>query len=308
MTIEEMKKKKREFGYSYKKLSELSGVPLGTIQKIFGGETRSPRHDTIMMLLKVLEPEKYAKEENASYSGDYEEDIPYSEKGVSYADNYNENEKSGFREEPAIIYGSRKTIDLEHFNGKKQGEYTLEDYEVLPNDVRVELIDGFFYYMDSPSTRHQLIGGEIYAQIRNFIRKYKGGCIPFISPTDVQLDRDEKTILEPDVFIVCDPSKITEKRIYGNPDFVVEILSPSTSRKDRYIKAKKYKYAGVKEFWLVDPKKKNVLVYSFDDDDSDDVTMYGFKDKITVGIYGGKLQIDFADISEYVDSVCGHIE
>ena len=291
MTIEEMKKKKREFGYSYKKLSELSGVPLGTIQKIFGGETRSPRHDTIMMLLKVLEPEKYAEEKNASYSGDY-----------------NKNDQSGLIEEPAIIYGSRKTVDLEHFNGKKQGEYTLEDYESLPDDVRVELIDGFFYYLDSPSTRHQLIGGEIYAQIRNFIRKNKGGCIPFISPTDVQLDRDEKTILEPDVFIVCDPSKVTEKRIYGNPDFVVEILSPSTSRKDRYIKAKKYKYAGVKEFWLVDPKKKNVLVYSFDDDDSDDVTIYGFKDKIPVGIYGGKLQIDFADISEYVDSVCGHIE
>ncbi|SEM60251.1 Endonuclease, Uma2 family (restriction endonuclease fold) [Butyrivibrio sp. ob235] len=299
MTIDEMKQRRREFGYSYKKLSELSGVPLGTIQKIFNGETKSPRHDTIVMLQKVLEPDSAAKESYRFKSYGDGKEKKYGAEGEHY---------ENLREEPAIIYGSKKKVDLEHFNGKKQGEYTIEDYEALPDDVRVELIDGYFFYMDAPSTRHQLIGGEIYAPIRNYIRKNKGKCIPFISPTDVQLDRDDRTILEPDVFIVCDPSKITEKRIYGNPDFVVEIISPSTARKDRFIKAKKYKYAGVKEFWLVDSKKRNVLVYSFDDEDNDDITIYGFGDKIPIGLYDGKLQIDFADIAEYVDSICGPVE
>lgn len=286
MTIDEMKEKKREFGYSYKKLSELSGVPLGTIQKIFNGETKSPRYDTLVMLQKVLMPDEKG---NKTYA-DYEPE---------------DNGGRELREEPAIIYGSGKKVDLEHFNGKRQGEYTLEDYEALPDDVRAELIDGYFFYMEAPSTVHQLISSEIHVNIRNFIRKNKGGCIPFLAPTDVQLDCDEKTILEPDVFIVCDPKKITEKRIYGNPDFVVEVLSPSTSKKDRFIKAKKYKYSGVKEYWLIDAKKKSVIVYTFDEHDEDNIAIYSFKDKVPIGLYGGKLSIDFAEISEYVETVCG---
>jgi Uma2 family endonuclease len=288
LTIDEMRDRKRELGYSYKQLSEKSGVPLGTIQKIFNGETKSPRHDTLVMLQRVLAP---------------------SANGVSPQFSISDEGRGGMLcEEPAFIFGGGKKVDLEHFNGKRQGEYSLEDYEMLPDDVRVELIDGYFYYLESPSMRHQLIIGELYAQIRNFIRGNKGRCIPFMAPADVQLDKDDKTILQPDVFIVCDPDKVTEKRIYGNPDFVVEILSPSTSRKDRFIKAKKYKYAGVKEFWLVDPRKKNVIVYSFDENDDDDITIYGFDDNIPIGVYEGKLQIDFNDIAEYVDSVCGPIE
>ena len=158
--------------------------------------------------------------------------------------------------------------------------------------------------MEAPTTVHQLIASEIYVNIRNFIRKNKGGCIPFLAPTDVQLDCDDKTILEPDVFIVCDPAKVTPKRIYGNPDFVAEVLSPSTARKDRFIKAKKYKYAGVKEYWLIDPKKKNIIVYTFDENDDDNIAIYGFEDKVPIGLYGGKLTIDFADVFDYVESIC----
>ena len=309
MTIDEMREKKRELGYSYKKLAELSGVPLGTIQKIFNGETKAPRYNTLVMLQKVLAPEMgmmgYVSETSKELrKGDVVRHKTYAEYEAEERRNRPESGRM-LEEEPAIIYGSGKKIDLEHFNGKKQGEYTLEDYEALPDDVRVELIDGHFFYMESPSTVHQLIASEIHVYIRIFVRKNKGKCIPFLAPTDVQLDCDDKTILEPDVFIVCDPEKVTERRIYGNPDFVAEVLSPSTAKKDRYIKAKKYKYAGVKEYWMIDPKKKNIIVYTFDENDDDNIAIYGFEDKVPVGIYDGKLTIDFAEISEYVDSVCG---
>ena len=306
MTIDEMKEKKREFGYSFKKLSELSGVPLGTIQKIFNGETKSPRYDTIKMLQKVLMPENSVLSVDSNrQSRDYGKDEYRFKTYTEYTTDNNEEKTRELREEPAIIYGSGKKVDLEHFNGKEQGEYTLEDYEALPDDVRVELIDGHFYYMEAPTTLHQLIASELHFYIRNYIRKNKGECIPFLAPTDVQLDRDDKTILEPDVFIVCDPKKITEKRIYGNPDFVAEVLSPSTSKKDRFIKAKKYKYAGVKEYWLIDPKRKNVITYTFDENDDDNIAIYSFEDRVPIALYNGKLSIDFAEIAGYVDSVCG---
>ena len=185
-----------------------------------------------------------------------------------------------------------------YYAGKKQGEYTLEDYYALPEDQRVELIDGVFYNMASPLSVHQLIGGKIYQILGTYIGRKKGMCLPFVSPTDVQLDCDDKTMVQPDVFVVCDRDKITRKGIYGAPDFVVEVLSKSTKKKDMYIKLMKYMNAGVKEYWMVDPEKKIVLVHDFQNDN--DVKIYGFDAGITVGIFEGDCQIDFREIDEYV--------
>ncbi len=282
MTIDEMKQRKKELGLSFKMLSEMSGVPLGTVQKIFNGETKAPRFETIDKLSKVLaqRQESYLKYMHDDY------------------------DSQGLMEESAIYNGNGRAIDLEHFNGKAQGQYTVEDYYALPNDVRVELIDGYFFYMNAPMTRHQLFIGELFRAISNFIRENKGNCIPFMAPTDVQLDCDDRTMVQPDVFVLCDPKKLNEKNLFGNPDFVIEVLSPSTSRKDRYIKSKKYKDAGVREYWMVDPWKKNVVVYLFDiEGDDDDISIYGFDKKVPVGIYDGRLEIDFCEISEYVEKI-----
>ncbi len=285
MTIDEMKQRKKELGFSFKMLSELSGVPLGTVQKIFNGETKAPRYETIEKLSRILMPKP------ASY--------------LKYIDTELLS-PGGVMEEPAVYNGNGRAIDLEHFGGKVQGEYTIEDYYALPNDVRVELIDGYFYYMTAPMTRHQLFVGELFRAISNYIRDNKGKCIPFMAPTDVQLDCDNKTIVQPDIFILCNPDKLTEKNLFGNPDFIIEVLSPSTSGKDRYIKTRKYKDAGVREYWLVDPWKKNVLVYIFDaKGNDDDIAIYGFDKQVPVGIYDGKLKIDFRDIDEYIEQVYG---
>lgn len=181
---------------------------------------------------------------------------------------------------------------------KIQGEYTLEDYLALPDDRRVELIDGVFYDMSAPTSIHQLIGGQIYTQLNNYLGQKKRPCLPFIAPVDVQLDCDEKTIVQPDVMIVCDREKVTKARIFGAPDFVIEVLSNSTKKKDRLIKHQKYKMAGVREYWMIDPDKRNVVVHDFERDKSP--VIYGFDAKVPVGIYGGECEIDMKEAYEVV--------
>ncbi len=182
--------------------------------------------------------------------------------------------------------------------GKKQGEYTLDDYYAIPDEYRVELIDGVIYYMGAPTSFHQLIAGEVHRQISNFIIDKGGSCIPFISPIDVQLDNDEKTMIEPDVIIICNRDQIIPSNILGAPDFVLEVISPGTKRKDYTIKLSKYQNAGVREYWLVDPYQKSIIVYFFEDEASP--TIYPFSGKIPVNIYNGELEIDFSRLIEWL--------
>ena len=120
--------------------------------------------------------------------------------------------------------------------------------------------------------------------------------MPFMSPVDVQLDCDNKTIVQPDVLILCDKSKYTPERIVGAPDFVAEVLSKSTKRKDIFIKLNKYKNAGVHEYWMVDPEKHQVLVW--DEKEGDRLAVFDLKSRIPVAITDGDLEIDFREIME----------
>lgn len=252
MTIEEMKRIKKEKGYSYIQIAHMSGVPLGTVQKIFGGETKSPRYDTILALESLFR-----------------------------------GETSAVREEMAV-YGAVK----------KQGEYTTEDYYALPEDKRAELIDGVFYDMSVPDFVHQRIVGELYHQISQFIHENKGECIPLIAPLDVRLDSDDKTMVQPDVAILCDKNKIRKWGIDGAPDFIIEVLSPSTRSKDSIKKLGKYLDAGVREYWMIDPDKRKVIVYDFEHEDYP--AIYGLEEKIPARMYEGRLQIDVNMIREMI--------
>ncbi len=181
---------------------------------------------------------------------------------------------------------------------KRQGEYTLEDYYAIPDDIRVELIDGVIYDMSAPTFTHQDLALELAVFLRNYIKGKKGKCKAYVSPIDVQLDCNDKTMVQPDVMVVCDRDKIINRCLYGAPDFVIEILSPSTSKKDSTIKLKKYKAAGVREYWMVDPDKKKVVVYDWNK--SDMPVVYGFDAKVPVGIFDGECEIDFAEIYEEI--------
>ena len=146
MTIEEMKNKKKELGYSNSRLSELSGVPIGTVQKIFSGETSSPRYKTIQALIKVLE-----KESSPKYTKEF--DYDYNNGGINIV----------CEAEPAYNanYQQRRTYSYLSGFGYDTGDKTIDDYIALPEGTRVELIDGRFYDMAAPTTIHQSIGAEI---------------------------------------------------------------------------------------------------------------------------------------------------
>lgn len=190
---------------------------------------------------------------------------------------------------------------MAHYTTKKQGEFTLEDYYAIPDEQRVELIDGVIYDMGAPSVIHQLIIPAVFSVLHSYIRTNKGGCIPMMAPTDVRLDCDNRTMVQPDILIVCDRSKLTKLYIEGAPDFVIEVLSPSTRRKDLLLKAHKYQNAGVREYWLIDPDKKRIITYIFQGDDDDIFpVIYTFEDKVPVAVFDNRCVVDFAEIYEEI--------
>lgn len=142
-------------------------------------------------------------------------------------------------------------------------KYTVEDIWALPEGERAELIDGMWYDMASPSGTHQWIVSQLTTRLNNYISEKGGKCRVFPAPFAVYLNDNNRTYLEPDISVLCDMSKYTEDGIYGAPDLVIEVASPSTRNKDYGLKQFKYRNAGVKEYWIIDPEEQMLNVYWF---------------------------------------------
>ena len=271
MTIEEMRQRKRELGFTNQMIAERSGIPLSTVQKVFAGATSSPHRETIEALERVLGQDK-----SAVYGDPVTSDRMICETSAAYNGSAEDGNSS----------------DTEN------RLYTLEDYLRLPDDQRVELIDGVFYDMAAPTTIHQSIAGFLHKKFLDFVMANKGPCFPFISPVDVQLDCDDKTVVQPDVLVVCDRTKYKNGRVFGAPDLVVEVLSPSTRRKDMQLKMYKYAGAGVREYWMVDPEKK--LVVQYDLEHLGIPAIYNFQSVIPVLIWDSACRIDLGEMDETI--------
>lgn len=167
---------------------------------------------------------------------------------------------------------------------RKEDTYTIEDIYALPDGERAELIDGKIYYMAPPSTNHQRILNFINTEINLHIRNNNGECEVFPAPFAVFLNENDKNYVEPDISVVCDRNKITDKGCHGAPDWIIEIVSPSSKRMDYLIKLFKYRNAGVKEYWIVDSEKNRITVYNFV---HDTIEEYSFGEEVPVGIYEG---------------------
>ena len=167
---------------------------------------------------------------------------------------------------------------------KKEEIYTIEDIYALPDGERAELIDGKIYYMAPPNTRHQMLVSDLHYQIKDYIRQNNGACKVIPAPFAVLLSGNDKNYVEPDISVICDNSKITDKGCNGAPDWVIEIVSPSSKPMDYFTKLFKYRTAGVREYWIVDPIRQRVTVYFFE---KELVEEYSFCADIPVGIYDG---------------------
>lgn len=176
---------------------------------------------------------------------------------------------------------------------------TLEQYEALPEEKRIEVFDGIIYDMASPSQIHQTILTELLVSLRNYIRGKGGNCSVFPAPFDVKLNDKPLTIVQPDIMIVCDKDKLDGKRCNGAPDFIIEIVSPGNPSDDYIRKAYYYKNYGVREYWIVDPKRRMITVNYFEGDLLN--IQYSFESTIKVNIYDDLL-INFSDIADLLNA------
>lgn len=175
----------------------------------------------------------------------------------------------------------------------KENHYTSEDYWNLPDDQRAELIDGQLYNMAPPSSQHQFISFNLGRKIADYIDSHSGECKVVLAPFAVNLTGNDKTWVEPDISVICDKNKLSDRGCEGAPDWIVEIVSPSTQANDYGIKLFKYRTAGVREYWIINPLKKSVLVYDLENDKT--TAQYSFDEVISGNIYPD-LSVKIADL------------
>ena len=269
MTIQEMKDRKRELGFTNEILADKSGVPLGTVQKIFAGQTKSPRRKTIAALEAVLSSDEPPKKNGYGFT------------------------KCTPLRFDRMLHDSSGSYTAD----PGQEPYTIDDYYALPDDRRAELIDGVFYDMASPSQIHQQILGDLFLQLAPCTASHPD-CRIFFAPLDVRLDNDEWTMVQPDLLITCHNKDTDTRRVNGAPDFIAEILSPSSRYHDMFRKLHKYQHAGVREYWIIDPKNLKITVYYFEKDFLPET--YSFQDEVELRISDGRCRVDFRPIYQNI--------
>jgi len=172
---------------------------------------------------------------------------------------------------------------------KQEGEYTYGDYLTWGDDERCEIIDGKIYMMAAPTTDHQLILMELSRQFANYL--VGKPCKVFVAPFDVRIPKGNesdiytKNVVQPDMSIICDSNKLNKGGCFGSPDFVLEILSESTSIKDRREKFRLYEKGGVREYWILHPAEKWVTVYLLENGKYIVSDTYNTEEKIKVHIF-----------------------
>ena len=169
---------------------------------------------------------------------------------------------------------------------KENSHYTYADYLSWDDNIRRELIDGVIYMMAPPNRRHQRVSGELFKQLAVFLTGKS--CEVYHAPFGVRLNAAEgdDNVVEPDIVVVCDKSKLDDMGCVGAPDMIVEILSPSTSAYDKWVKFNKYLRAGVREYWIVDPADHTVNAYVLENGKYT-VQVYGDTDTPTVHVLDG---------------------
>ncbi|OWY26119.1 Uma2 family endonuclease [Sphingobacteriales bacterium UPWRP_1] len=173
--------------------------------------------------------------------------------------------------------------------------YSYADYLQWTFEEQLELIKGKIFKMSpAPNRRHQQISGELFRQIANYL--YKKNCKVFDAPFDVRLPDKKKsspdnqifTVVQPDICIICDPAKLDERGCLGAPDFIIEIVSPATIKKDLNEKYRLYEESGVREYWIVQPNDQTVTVFTLSEAGQYQLRkIYSASEEVPVNIFPG---------------------
>lgn len=171
--------------------------------------------------------------------------------------------------------------------------YTAQDYWNLPDGRRAELIGGELWDLATPTRRHQRIVSRLGHLLNGFIDARGGTCEVYPAPFAVNLFADDSTIVEPDISVVCDASKLSDRGCEGAPDLVVEVVSKSTSGMDYISKLGLYHHAGVREYWIVDPLRERVFTYEFGPEVL--LSEYSFEDNVASSVMKG-FEVSFSQV------------
>lgn len=265
MTAEKIIELKKQTGLTNAEIAERSGLPLITVAKIMSGATKKPRQKTLDLIQRVLVP-TYALRDSFTLQNGHT--FSLSDPGASSL---------------LSTWG---------------GSCSYQDFCKLPEGTLAELICGRLSYMESPNWAHSSVVDEFSFQIQTQIRQRKGDCIARQGPVDVKLDilSDRPTVLIPDFFILCDCSKISQSGLSGAPDFVLEVLSPSTRRRDIGEKVLLYRDYGVREYWIIDPDTRRLIIYNFMDEKENPIVLplQGTKG---LSIYDNAIKVDLDAIN-----------
>ena len=168
--------------------------------------------------------------------------------------------------------------------------YTVADIEALPEGKRAELIDGEMFEMACPTFTHQSMLSWLNAKIAIHVMEHNGPCRVLPAPFAVYILNDDYNYVEPDISVICDRNKVDDRGCHGAPDWVIEIVSPSSKHMDYVRKLALYQTAGMREYWIVDPQQQSVTVYDLEHEAGP--VLHAFSEKIRAGIYED-LVLDF---------------
>lgn len=250
MTLEQLKMKKRLLGLTAAELAEGAGVPLPTLQKILSGQTARPRSSTMEKLENFLKQAMTSASSAAYQSGSMKPSI------------FSDDTSSGspadgsysFIGEPGALYYSESKYP-------RQGSYTVDELceimERTPEGIRLELIDGIIYEISAPTVPHEIIVSTLHDLLTECINRQALNCLILHNAALLPLP-EENTYLIPDIMVVCGREQLTKRWAFGGPVFIAEVLSPSTRTHDLIRKRRKYRAAGVRCLWLIDPEDQVV--------------------------------------------------
>ena len=196
---------------------------------------------------------------------------------------------------------------METLNLDLNKRYSYADYLTWFDNVRRELFDGFIKFMTpAPSRLHQKVTRKLVTRIDNFLSQKT--CEIYFAPFDVRFPNNKNensdnqifTVVQPDVCIICDPSKLDDKGCLGAPDMIIEINSPNNPQNDIKIKFELYEKNFVREYWIVNPSDKNVSVFILNNENKFQFSgMYAGDDQIPVGIFDGELKINLLEVFDF---------